>query len=205
MAVQQLSDGSPDGTLLGRSDDLIGFFGATTVDKAGATEDLKDLLVAYGLMTDSGATPLNLDGGDITCDGITATSLSVSGLASFASDISITASGDLTVDTVTATSLAISGLSTFSGSVTMGDNEDIILQTTTGTMIGTATDQKLGLWAATPVVQPTNADQAAVTASAGTTSNSAYVASLQSLATANKTLVNRLRTDLVAVGVIKGS
>lgn len=33
MAVQQLSDGGPDGTLLGRAADKLGFFGATTVVK----------------------------------------------------------------------------------------------------------------------------------------------------------------------------
>jgi hypothetical protein len=49
----------------------LGFFNATPVDQAGNTEDLKDVLVALGFLADSGATPLNLDGGAITCGGVT--------------------------------------------------------------------------------------------------------------------------------------
>lgn len=45
-----------------------GFYGATPVTKAGSTADIKDALVALGLITDSGATPLNLDGGKLTAD-----------------------------------------------------------------------------------------------------------------------------------------
>ena len=30
MAIQQLTDGQPDGALMGRSDDKIGFYGLTT-------------------------------------------------------------------------------------------------------------------------------------------------------------------------------
>jgi hypothetical protein len=40
--------------------------------------------------------------------------------------------------------------------VTMGDAKNIVLNTTTGTKIGTATTQKIGLWNATPVVQPSS-------------------------------------------------
>lgn len=46
----------------------IGFFGATPTVKAVSTADLKDLFVVYGLLTDGGATPLDLDGGDATVD-----------------------------------------------------------------------------------------------------------------------------------------
>ena len=204
--VRYLGDQGSSGTCLGyTTTSTIGFHGATPVNKPGTTEDLKDLLVAYGLMTTGGATPLNLDGGALTADSATVTSLSVSGAASFASNVDITASGDLTLDGITATSLAVSGLSSFSDAVDLID-ADIQLHTTTGTKIGTATGQKLGFWNVTPVVQPTNGSQAAVAISAGTTAlSSATVASIHSLATANKTLVNRLRTDLVATGVIKGS
>ncbi len=59
------------------------------------------------------------------------------------------------------------------GAVTVGglvidDAKNIVLNTTTGTKIGTATSQKLGLWNATPVVQPTTA----VTAAAFTANSS---------------------------------
>jgi len=61
--------------------------------------------------------------------------------------------------------------------------------------------QKLGLWNATPVVQPAHADQAAVTQTAGGT----YTATEQAMLADLKRLVNRLRTDLIAIGIIKGA
>ncbi len=33
MSVEQLTNGNPDGSVMGRSDDKLGFFGATTVVK----------------------------------------------------------------------------------------------------------------------------------------------------------------------------
>lgn len=39
--------------------------------------------------------------------------------------------------------------------LTMTDAKNIVLNTSTGTKIGTATSQKLGIWNATPIVQPT--------------------------------------------------
>lgn len=49
---------------------------------------------------------------------------------------------------------------TLSGTLTMSDT-NIVLGTTTGTKIGTATSQKLSVWNATPIVQPTTAVAAA--------------------------------------------
>lgn len=63
---------SGTGTKIGQAGSKLGFFGATPVAKQGATADLKDVLVNLGVITDSGATPLNLDGGDLTVDDITA-------------------------------------------------------------------------------------------------------------------------------------
>jgi len=57
---------------------------------------------------------------------------------------------------------------TSAGHITMADAKNIVVNGTTGTKIGTATSQKLGMWNATPVTQPThNADPAAM---AGVTS-----------------------------------
>lgn len=53
------------------------------------------------------------------------------------------------------------------GTVALGDGENLALGTTTGTKIGTSASQKLGLWNATPVVQPSSANQTAVTDSTG--------------------------------------
>lgn len=51
--------------------------------------------------------------------------------------------------------------------ITIGDAVDIVLNTTTGTKIGTSTSQKLSLWNATPIVQPTTAVASATYASPG--------------------------------------
>jgi hypothetical protein len=73
-----------------------------------------------------------------------------------------------------------------------------------GSVLGQSTSDKIAFYNTTPVVQPTNASQAAVgTASATTTSAFGFATSTQ--ADAIVTLVNRIRTDLVALGLIKGS
>lgn len=103
--------------------------------------------------------------------------------------------------------------------------------TTNGTKIGTATSQKIGLWNATPVVQPSGADQAAAASQTQDTltdssggSASTTLASISDTATkdavasinaqldkikadvaAVRTLCNQLRSDLVTIGAIKGS
>ena len=70
------------------------------------------------------------------------------------------------------------------GHLTMSDAKDIVLNTTTGTKIGTATNQKLGFYNATPVVRP-----------------SSTPANATDLATA-LTLVNDLKSKLVTLGLI---
>ena len=49
----------------------LGFFNATPVVQPANTSDIKDALTDLGLLATGGATPLNLDGGDLTCDDIT--------------------------------------------------------------------------------------------------------------------------------------
>ena len=44
----------------------LGFFNTAPIAKTTSTTDLKDSLINYGLVTASGATPLNLDGGALT-------------------------------------------------------------------------------------------------------------------------------------------
>jgi len=53
------------------------------------------------------------------------------------------------------------------GSLKINDTFNIVFDTTTGTKIGTATTQKIGIWNATPIVQPTTAVAAATIASPG--------------------------------------
>ena len=45
--------------------------------------------------------------------------------------------------------------------ITIGDQYNFVINTTTGTKIGTAATQKIGLWNATPIVQPTTGISAA--------------------------------------------
>jgi hypothetical protein len=104
---------------------------------------------------------------------------------------------------------------------TLDDGANAAVGTGTGTKIGTAVSQKLGFWGATPLVQPSGADQAAVTL--GNTDNEigeltisdppaqAEVQALrdkcEELASdlrALSTLIHPLRTALVAEGLIKG-
>jgi hypothetical protein len=69
-------------------------------------------------------------------------------------------------DSITFTNGAgINGASAANGSVsgntTYADNANLVFNATTGTMIGTAANQKLGFYGATPVVQPAGAGEAA--------------------------------------------
>jgi hypothetical protein len=86
--------------------------------------------------------------------------------------------------------------------LSIGEATDLALGTTTGTKIGTAVTQKLGFFNATPVVQPASAAQAAVVTTAAATSSYGYT---EAQANAIVTLLNRLRADLVTLGLIKGA
>jgi hypothetical protein len=85
--------------------------------------------------------------------------------------------------------------------VTIVDGKHVQTGTATGTKFGTDVAQKLSFWNATPIVQPASADQAAVTLTAG----AAYTANEQNMLAALKLLVNQLRADMVAAGLIKGA
>ena len=51
--------------------------------------------------------------------------------------------------------VGVQGISVSSTHITLADANNLVLGTTTGTKIGSATTQKLALWNATPIVQPT--------------------------------------------------
>lgn len=106
-------------------------------------------------------------------------------------------------DTLTVTKIAAH---TVSGLLTMADAINVALNTTTGTKIGTGTTQKLGFWNAAPIVQPASANQAALALDTDVTGvDLVDRAAINSNFSAVQTLVNQLRTDLVAAGLIKGS
>ena len=63
---------------------------------------------------------------------------------------------------------------TFNGTVNIQDAKNIVLGTTTGSQLGSGATQKLALWGATPIVQPTTGVAAATfVANAGTAVNDA--------------------------------
>jgi hypothetical protein len=164
----------------------LGFFNATPVAQQASTTDLKDAFCNLGFMVNSGASPLNLDAGALTCGA------------------------------VSATTFAFSSTGTFSGAITIADAINLILNTTTGTKIGTAVGQKLGFWNATPIVQPSGAAQAALTNSSGGTANGTIEAvgatnsgdvsgAINNNFTELHTLLDAIRTALVNAGLMKGS
>ena len=92
----------------------------------------------------------------------------------------------------------------FQGNLNMSEAGNVVLGTTSGTMIGTATTQKLGFHAATPVIQRASAAQASVVTTA-TTQTTPYGFATQAQGDAIVTLVNEIRAALVEKGLIKGS
>lgn len=89
---------------------------------------------------------------------------------------------------------------------TLADAANIAVDTTTGTKIGTAVGQKIGFWNATPVVQPTSANQGSITldvdVSGGDTVDKAAI---NTNFTNIETLLLAIRTALIDTGIIKGS
>lgn len=71
-----------------------------------------------------------------------------------------------------------------------------------GAMVGQNSSDKVGFYGTTPVVQPSSASQAAVTATITTT---AVLTQVATQASANTTLLNQIRSELVTLGLLKGS
>lgn len=93
-----------------------------------------------------------------------------------------------------------------SGQITLADAVNITADIATGTKIGTGTDQKLGFWNKTPIIQPASANQAALSLDVDVTgADTVDKTALNSDLSAIQTLVNQLRSDLVAAGLIKGA
>ncbi len=68
-----------------------------------------------------------------------------------------------------------------------------------------ATVEKISFYDATPVIQPTSGDQAAVSTSTPIAGSNFFAFATTAQFTAIITLVNRLRLDLVNLGLINGS
>lgn len=89
---------------------------------------------------------------------------------------------------------------------TYADAVNMAFNATTGTKIGTATSQKIGFWNVTPIIQPASANQAALSLDVDVTgADTVDKAAVNANFTSIQTLVNQLRSDLVAAGLIKGA
>ena len=79
----------------------------------------------------------------------------------------------------------------------------------TGTTLGQSITDKIAFYAVTPITQPTHADQAAITTTvvSGYSTNTVTVWGFASgtQASAAIALLNVLRSNLVSLGLIKGS
>ncbi len=168
--------GTSTGTKIGTSaSQKLGFFNATPIVQPANTVELVALLVSLGLRATGGNPALNLGTGTLTC-----------------------------------------GLSNLGDTITITDAKNIVVGTSTGTKVGTATTQKLGFWNATPIVQPSGSNQASLTDSSGgsasttlsavgATNGSDVSGAINNNFASLARLVNQLRSDLVAAGIIKGS
>lgn len=66
--------GTSSGTKIGTAtSQKLAFFNATPIIQQSSTADLKDTLCAFGFQVNGGASPLNLDGGALSCGALTIT------------------------------------------------------------------------------------------------------------------------------------
>jgi len=199
----------------------VGDFAVTTHEQPSATL-LVD--VAGGQFIDQSGAIQTYAGvtSQAIVSGTTAT-LYLDGTASWAlvaSAASYPATPHLRMGTVAAGASTITSIAdnrqplTVAGSVQEGAAWTV--GTVTGLKIGTATTQKLGLWGATPVVQPAGANQGAITDSTGSAAT-VTIPAIRNDTTAHcasdagdglhviNTQLAAIRTALIAVGIIKGS
>ncbi len=109
-------------------------------------------------LTDAGTAA----GLDVPASGDAPTGEVVKGDDSRLTDVRTSTSHSYAIADVTDLQTSLDGKLARAGE-TMTDGANVVLGTTTGTQIGTSAAQKIGIWGATPVVQPAGADQTAVT------------------------------------------
>lgn len=117
---------------------------------------------------------------------------------------------DLSGSTITSSTISASRIvgSTITGSTVSGGAFTSPVLSGTITVAPNATVDAVGFFGVTPVVQPTTSLQAAVLTTAAISSaatNGGWLFSTSTQANGIVTLVNRLRADLVSLGIIKGS
>ncbi len=101
------------------------------------------------------ATYLTATSGNLNLGTTTAHSINIAANNSSLAAISISTLNAVTIPTLTSSNTTLSTLQQ-NGTVTFSDAINMVFNTTTGTKIGTATNQKIGFFNSTPVVQQTN-------------------------------------------------
>lgn len=138
---------------LGNATGTIGFFGVPAAARPAATADIKDGLALMGLLTNGGATPLNLDGGALTAGTVSAATTVTAGTSITATLGNITATnGNLvlsgagnklviaaaapTTDSVGTTDAMIAGAVTITSSAITASSKIIFSRRLLGTVMG---------------------------------------------------------------------
>lgn len=86
------------------------------------------------------------------------------------------------------------------------DGRNIQTGRSNGTKICTATDQKLGFYGTTPVIQPTSGNQSALSLDLDVAGlDTVNITDVNTNFTNIQTIINQIRSDLVSLGLIKGS
>ena len=83
------------------------------------------------------------------------------------------------------------------------DYEQAFYGANAGGMVGASATEKVGFWGVTPVTQPTNAAQAALTLTTAVSSGFAFTTSAGFAAMLAQ--LENIRASLVLVGILKGS
>lgn len=162
---------------IGNATGTIGFFGVTAAARPAATADIKDGLALMGLLTNGGATPLNLDGGTLTAGvvssagAVTAGTTMTAGTGITATTGDITASAGNLVATLGSVSAGTTVTAGTSITATLGN-----ITATNGNLVLSAPGNKLVIAAAAPTTDSVGTTDAMV-AGAVTITSSAITAS----------------------------
>lgn len=166
-------------------------FTVRIVDDAGEADSTVAVIDGITELSPSSGDLLQYDGARWT-NVATVEQSRVSGLtAALAAKANDNAVVHLTGNETIAGNKTLSGATTLSAALTLSD-VNVVLGTTTGTKIGTATNQKLGFFNATPVVQP-----------AGTTDVLASLVTLGLRAASSNPPLD-LGTGQITAGIVRG-
>ncbi len=140
--LTSLASGAGAVTNIGNATGTIGFFGVTAAARPGATTEIKAGLALMGLLTDGGATPLNLDGGALTAGSVSATTTVTAGTGITATTGNIVASTGNITSTLGSVAAATTVTAGTSITATLGNitatNGNIVLNTAGNKLVYTS-------------------------------------------------------------------